>query len=347
MPEAIHEPRVTRMSALFTPYKLKDVSLRNRIAVAPMCQYQARDGFVNDWHIAHYASLARGGAALVIVEATAVSPEGRITPGCTGLWNDEQIDGMSQIAASIKSAGSVPGIQIGHAGRKASANLPWEGDDHIGAEDPRGWETIAPSPIAFGGALSKIPKEMTLADINSVKADFVSAALRARDAGFEWLELHFAHGYLASSFYSGYANQRTDLYGGNQAGRNRFLLETLEAVREVWPENLPLTVRFGVVEFDGHDEETLAQSIALIKQFKISGLDFVSTSMGFSAPVGNVPWGPAFLVPFASRIRSEAGIAVGSAWLLDAPNDANKAIADKQLDIVMMGRALLANPHYL
>ncbi|HAI29773.1 MULTISPECIES: NADH:flavin oxidoreductase/NADH oxidase [unclassified Thalassospira] len=335
------------MSALFTPYKLKDVSLRNRIAVAPMCQYQARDGFVNDWHIAHYASLARGGAALVIVEATAVSPEGRITPGCTGLWNDEQIDGMSQIAASIKSAGSVPGIQIGHAGRKASANLPWEGDDHIGAEDPRGWETIAPSPIAFGGALSKIPKEMTLADINSVKADFVSAALRARDAGFEWLELHFAHGYLASSFYSGYANQRTDLYGGNQAGRNRFLLETLEAVREVWPENLPLTVRFGVVEFDGHDEETLAQSIALIKQFKISGLDFVSTSMGFSAPVGNVPWGPAFLVPFASRIRSEAGIAVGSAWLLDAPNDANKAIADKQLDIVMMGRALLANPHYL
>lgn len=334
------------MSALFAPYQLKDVRLRNRIAVAPMCQYQAQDGFVNDWHHVHYASLARGGSGLVILEATAVSPEGRITPGCTGLWKDEHIEGMASIAALIKTAGAVPGIQIGHAGRKASANLPWEGDDHIPSGDPRGWETISPSAIAFGGGLNKIPREMSLADIERVKADFVSAAKRARDAGFEWLELHFAHGYLASSFFSAYANQRTDRYGGDQSGRNRFLLETLAAVRAVWPENLPLTARLGVVEFDGRDEETLGQSIALVKQFKEAGLDLLSTSMGFSAPVGRVPWGPAFLVPIASRIRAETGIAVGSAWVLNAPKDAERAIADDQLDVVMMARAMLENPHY-
>ncbi|UNK40631.1 NADH:flavin oxidoreductase/NADH oxidase (plasmid) [Shinella sp. H4-D48] len=334
------------MSALFSSYRLKDVTLRNRIAVAPMCQYQAQDGFVNDWHFTHYPSLARGGAGLVIVEATAVSPEGRITPGCTGLWKDEQTEGMAKIAASIKAAGAVAGIQIGHAGRKASVNLPWEGDDHIPADDPRGWETIAPSAIPFGGALSKVPREMSVSDIARVKADFVSAARRAKDAGFEWLELHFAHGFLASSFFSAYSNQRTDAYGGDQAGRNRFMIETLAAIREVWPESLPLTVRFGIVEFDGRDEEALGQSIAVIKQLKAGGLDLISTSMGFSAPVGNVPWGPAFLLPFASRIRSETGIAVASAWLLDAPSDAEKAIADNQLDVVMMARAMLANPHY-
>jgi 2,4-dienoyl-CoA reductase-like NADH-dependent reductase (Old Yellow Enzyme family) len=226
------------MSHLFSSYNLKDISLRNRIAVAPMCQYQAEDGFVNDWHLSHYASLARGGAGLVIVEATAVSPEGRITPGCTGLWKDEQIADMARVATSIKTAGAVAGIQIGHAGRKASANLPWEGDDHISEDDPRGWETLAPSAIAFGENLPKIPKEMSLSDIDRVKADFVAAARRAKDAGFEWLELHFAHGFLASSFFSAYANKRTDAYGGNQAGRNRFLLETLAAVRDVWPETL-------------------------------------------------------------------------------------------------------------
>lgn len=334
------------MSALFTPYDLKDVRLRNRIAVAPMCQYQARDGLVNDWHFGHYAGLARGGAGLVIVEATAVSPEGRITPGCTGLWSDAQVEGMARIAASIKAAGAVPGIQIGHAGRKASANLPWEGDDHIPAEDPRGWPTIAPSALAFGGGLSKLPKEMSLSDIARVKADFAAAAARAKAAGFEWLELHFAHGYLASSFFSAYANQRTDAYGGDQAGRNRFLLETLAAVREVWPEHLPLTARLGIVEFDGRDDETLDQSIALVRQFREGGLDLLNASMGFSAPVGQVPWGPGLLLPFATRLRAEAGIAVASAWLLDAPKDAEAAIAGDQIDLVMMARAMLANPHY-
>jgi 2,4-dienoyl-CoA reductase-like NADH-dependent reductase (Old Yellow Enzyme family) len=247
------------MSALFEPFKLKDVSLRNRIAIPPMCQYTAVDGLINDWHRVHLAGLARGGAGLLIVEATAVSPEGRITPGCAGLWNDAQAQAFAPVVASIKAAGAVPGIQIGHAGRKASANVPWEGDDHIGADDSRGWSTIAPSAIAFGAHLPKVPKAMTLEDIARVREDFVAAAKRARDAGFEWLELHFAHGYLGQSFFSTHSNQRDDAYGGSLDNRSRFLLETLAAVRKVWPEHLPLTARFGVIEYDGRDEETLAE----------------------------------------------------------------------------------------
>ena len=214
------------MSALFTPFTLKDVTLRNRIAVPPMCQYQAHEGYVNEWHLAHYTGMARGGASLVIVEATGVSPEGRITPGCTGLWEDGQTEGMARIASAIRAAGAVPGIQIGHAGRKASANRPWEGDDHIPEDDRRGWQTLAPSAIAFGGGLSRVPKEMTVEDIERVKADFVAAAKRALAAGFQWLELHFAHGYLAQSFFSPIANQRTDQYGGSAQNRGRFLLES-------------------------------------------------------------------------------------------------------------------------
>ena len=218
------------MSALFTPFTLKDVTLRNRIAVPPMCQYSAVDGLTTDWHQVHYAALARGGAGLVIVEATAVSPEGRITPGCTGPWNDAQAAGMAKIAASIKEAGAVAGIQIGHAGRKASANRPWEGDDHITSDNSSGWQTIAPSAVAFGHHLPKVPQEMTLDEINRVKSDFVAAARRARDAGFEWLELHFAHGYLAQSFFSVPSNQRNAQSGGRFDNRSRFLLETLAAV---------------------------------------------------------------------------------------------------------------------
>lgn len=213
------------------------------------------DGFTNEWHQAHYAGLARGGAGLVIVEATGVSPEGRITPACTGLWNDQQIEGMSRIAASIKAAGAVPGIQIAHAGRKASAQRPWEGDDHIPENDARAWQPIAPSAIAYGGGLPRVPQAMTLQDIARVQADFVAAARRALAAGFEWLELHFAHGYLAQSFFSPHSNQRTDQYGGSFDNRARFLLETVEAVRKVWPAHLPLTARFGVIEYDGRDEK--------------------------------------------------------------------------------------------
>ena len=334
------------MSALFSSFKLKDVTLRNRIVVAPMCQYSAQDGLVNDWHEVHYGSLSRGGAGLVVVEATGVAPEGRITPGCLGLWNDAQAAGLARIATAIKAHGAVPGIQIGHAGRKASANLPWEGDDHMAEGDPRGWATISPSAVAFGANLPKIPKAMTLDDIARVRNDFVAAARRARDAGFEWLELHFAHGYLGQSFFSTHANQRTDEYGGNYTGRSRFLLETLTAVREVWPEHLPLTARFGVIEFDGRDAETLAESIELAGAFRKAGLDMLSVSIGFSTPKANIPWAPAFLAPIAEQVRNASGLPVASSWGIGVPEIAERVVAQNQMDLVMIGRAHLANPHW-
>lgn len=334
------------MSALFTPFTLKDVTLRNRIAVPPMCQYSAVDGFATDWHGSHYAGMARGGAGLVIVEATGVAPEGRITPGCLGLWSDEQIPELARIARAIKAAGSVPGIQIGHAGPKASANRPWEGDDHIPEGDLHGWETIAPSAVAFGGGLSRVPREMTPADIRRVTADFAAAARRAREAGFEWLELHFAHGYLAQSFFSVHANRRTDAYGGDFAGRSRFLLETLAAVRATWPENLPLTARFGVIEYDGHDEERLEEGIAMGKAFRDGGLDLLNVSIGFSTVEARVPWGPAFFAPVAERVKRATAMPIASSWCLDGPQDAERAVATGQMDVVMIARAFLANPHY-
>ncbi|MEI7183014.1 NADH:flavin oxidoreductase/NADH oxidase [Pectobacterium carotovorum] len=334
------------MSALFQSFKLKDITLRNRIAVPPMCTYSANDGLINEWHQVHYASLARGGAGLVIVEATAVAPEGRITPHCTGIWNDEQAQAFANVAKSIKDAGSVPGIQIAHAGRKASANIPWEGDDHIPAGDSRGWQTIAPSAEAFGANLSKQPQEMTLEDIARVRDDFVAAARRALEAGFEWLELHFAHGYLAQSFFSAHSNKRNDQYGGSFDNRSRFLLETLAAVRDVWPQHLPLTARFGVIEFDGRDEETLQESIELTRRFKAAGLDMLSVSIGFSTPAANVPWAPAFMGPIAKQVREQADLPVSSAWGFGTPELAEQAVASGQLDLVMVGKAHLANPHW-
>lgn len=334
------------MTDLFSPFQLKDVCLKSRIAVPPMCQYMAVDGLVNDWHKVHYASLARGGSGLVIVEATAVSPEGRITPGCLGIWNDYQADQLREIAKAIKAAGAVPGIQIAHAGRKASANIPWEGDDHIPTDDTHAWQPIAPSAIAFGADLPRVPAEMTIADIKRVQNDFVAAAQRALDAGFEWLELHMAHGYLGQSFFSPHSNHRKDEYGGSYENRARFSRETLSAVRNVWPDSLPLTARFGVLEFDGKDEETLSESIQLVKDWRTIGLDMLSVSIGFTIPETNIPWGPAFLGPIAQRVRNEANIPVSSAWGFGAPKLADQAVRNEQLDLVMIGRAHLENPHW-
>ncbi len=334
------------MKDLFSPYQLKDVTLKNRIAIPPMCQYMAEDGLANNWHKVHYTSLARGGSGLVIVEATAVSPEGRITPNCLGIWNDEQAEQLREIATAIKAACAVPGIQIAHAGRKASANIPWEGDDHIPADNPNAWPTIAPSAIAFGGDLARVPTEMTVADIKRVQNDFVLAAQRARDAGFEWLELHLAHGYMGQSFFSPHSNKRTDEYGGSYENRARFSNEMLTAVRKVWPENLPLTARFGVLEYDNKDEETLSESIRLVNEWKQIGLDMLSVSVGFTIPETNIPWGPAFLAPIAERVRNETQLPVSSAWGFGAPKLADQAVRNEQLDLVMIGRAHLENPNW-
>jgi len=334
------------MSALFQPFKLKDVTLCNRIGVPPMCQYSAVDGMVTGWHRGHLAALARGGAGLVVVEATAVSPEGRITPGCTGLWNDAQVEGMAVAARIIKAAGAVPGIQIGHAGRKASAHRPWEGDNHISEDDPRGWQPIAPSAVPFGANLPRVPREMTKSDIARVRGDFVTAAKRARDIGVEFLMLHFAHGYLAQNFLSTWSNRRTDEYGGSAANRARFLRETLDAVREVWPRDRVLAARLGVIEFDGRDEETLAESIELAREFKRRGLDFLDVSMGFSTPTAKIPWGPAFLAPIASRVLKETALPGSTTWNVGTPELAEELVSTGTVDLVMIGRPLLTNPHW-
>ncbi|WP_420345185.1 NADH:flavin oxidoreductase/NADH oxidase [Pelagibius sp.] len=333
------------MSSLFTPLTLKDTTLRNRIAVSPMCQYSAEDGVVNAWHHAHLAGLARGGAGLVIAEATAVSPEGRITPGCAGLWTDDQAAAFAPAVRAIKAAGAVPGIQIAHAGRKASANRPWEGDDHLPADDPRAWTPLGPSAIPYGANLPRRPQAMTEDDIAKVQSDFAATAERAQQAGFEWLELHFAHGYLAQSFFSPHANRRNDDYGGSFENRSRFLIETFAAVRKVWPENLPLTARLGVIEFDGR-EETLEESIELVRRLSALGLDLVDVSLGFNTPDAKIPWGPAFMAPIAERVRREADIPTATSWYISDPEQADALIRDGQVDLVMLGRRLLENPHW-
>lgn len=331
---------------LFTPFTLKGITLRNRIAVSPMCQYQAVDGLPTEWHPVHYLSRARGGAGLVVVEATGVSPEGRITPACLGLWSDAHAAALKPIVEGIKSGGAVPGIQIGHAGRKASANVPWGGDDHIPEGDPRAWETIAPSAIAYGDALPRVPREMTRADIARVREDFVAAAIRARDTGFQYLLLHFAHGYLAQNFLSPWSNHRTDEYGGNAENRARFMTETLEAVRSVWPDHLPLAARLGVIEFDDCDEKTLAESITLAKRFKDLGLDFLDVSMSFSTPTAKIPWGPGQLRQISKRVLVESGLPGSTSWNINTPTLAEEMLQEGAADLVMIGRPMLANPHW-
>jgi len=334
------------MTGLFDPFTLKQTTLRNRIAVSPMCQYSAEDGFINDWHYPHLAGLARGGAGLVVAEATAVSPEGRITPGCAGLWSDAHAEAWRPAVQAIKAAGAVPGIQIAHAGRKASARRPWEGDDHIPENESGAWETIGPSALAQGGGLNRVPRAMTKDDILRVQSDFAAAARRADETGFEWLELHFAHGYLAQSFFSPYANRRDDAYGGSFENRSRFILETFDAVRGVWPAHKSLTMRFGVVEFDGRDEERLAEAVSLIRMLKARDLDLADVSIGFTAPDAKIPWGPNFMAPFAERVRRDAQIPTTTSWFVSDPKAADGLVRDGAVDLVMLGRPLLENPHW-
>lgn len=331
---------------LFSEFRLKGVSLKNRIAVSPMCQYSADDGVPNEWHLVHLGARAIGGAALVMTEATAVSPEGRITPGCTGLWNDTQAEAWTPVLKFVKRHGAVPGVQLGHAGRKASANRPWEGDDHLPASDPRAWQPLGPSPVAFGADLPRVPHEMTKDEIVRVQRDFVAAAKRALAAGFEWLELHYGHGYLAQSFLSPIANKRTDEYGGSFENRARFLIETLSAVREIWPEKYPLTIRLGVSDFS-EDSHPLEESIELVKRFKDRGLDLIDVTLSFNTPdVSGVPWGPAFLAPIARRIKNEAAIATAVGWLINEPRQAEEIIAKGEADLVLLAHKELDDPHF-
>lgn len=334
------------MPTLFAPFSLKDVTLRNRIAVSPMCQYMSDEGVATDWHQVHYTSLARGGAGLVMLEATAISPEGRITWADAGLWNDRQAEALVPIVRSITKWGAVPGIQLAHAGRKASANRPWEGDDHIAEGLPNSWTPIAPSAIAFGANLSRVPQAMSTQDIARVQADMVAAVQRARDIGFQWLQLHFAHGYLAQNFWSPHSNARTDQYGGSVENRGRYLLETFVAARRVWPQNLPLTVRFSVVEFDGNDEQMLVESIELLKRMRDEGLDSVDVSIGFNTPTAKIPWGPNLLGDIAARVLKETALPGTTSWYINGPKGADELVRSGKIDYASLGRPFLANPHW-
>jgi 2,4-dienoyl-CoA reductase-like NADH-dependent reductase (Old Yellow Enzyme family) len=236
------------MAHLFEPYSLKSITLRNRIGISPMCMYSSEDGAANDWHLVHLGARAMGGAGLIIAEATAVSPEGRITPGDAGLWADKHSEPLARITRFLKAHGAVAGIQIAHAGRKASSALPWEGGAHL-ADNAGGWPTVAPSAVAFGENQNKVPTALTMEGIARVQADFVAAAKRALTAGYEWLEIHAAHGYLLHEFLSPLSNARTDNYGGTFENRARFTLETVRAVRAVWPERLPLTIRISATDW--------------------------------------------------------------------------------------------------
>jgi len=331
---------------LFSDYRLKDVTLRNRIVMSPMCQYSAIDGAPTDWHLVHLGARAAGGVGLVFAEATAVSPGGRITTGDTGLWNDAQAEAFARIARFVAAQGAVPGIQLAHAGRKASASRPWEGDAHL-EPGAGGWEIMGPSPLAFGGKLPRVPREMDAADIATVQRQFADAAGRALAAGFQCLMLHFAHGYLAQSFFSPLANRRTDRYGGSFENRARFLLETLAAVRAVWPERLPLAVRLGVIDYVA-GEQPLEESIELVRRMRAAGLDLVDLSIGFNSPdVSRVPWGtPGFMGPIAARIGRETGVPTAASWLIREPKLADELVRSGQVQLAVVGKGLLDDPHW-
>ena len=329
---------------LFSPLTIKSITLRNRIGVSPMCQYSSVDGLANDWHFVHLGSRAVGGAGVVIAEATAVSPEGRITPGCAGIWGDQHIEPLARINRFIKSQGAVAGIQIAHAGRKASAALPWNGGASL-ADETGGWPTIGPSAVAFGGELPRVPAAMTEADIQRVQGEFVNAAKRSLAAGYEWLEIHGAHGYLAHEFLSPLSNQRTDKYGGSFENRIRFTVELCQAVRAVWPDHLPLTIRFSCTDWveGGWD---LAQSIELARVLKREGVDLVDCSSGAIVPDAKIPAGSGFQVPFAEAIRKEAGIATSAVGFITSAVQADQIIRTGQADLVLLAREFLRDPYW-
>lgn len=328
------------MPHLFEPLTIKAVTLRNRIGVSPMCMYYYTDGFSNDWHLTHLGARAVGGAGLIIAEATAVEARGRITPYDLGIWSDEQVEPLARVTRFIKEQGAVAGIQIAHAGRKAGSNRPWE------TSEPQrpGWQGVAPSPMAFTPD-SRVPHELSVDEIKGIQAAFREGARRALAAGFEWLEIHAAHGYLIHSFYSPLSNQRADEYGGSFENRIRFLLETVRTVRPVWPERLPLTVRISGTDWV-EGGWTVDDSVELARHLKAEGVDLVDCSSGGAAPNAKVPAGPGYQVHIAEAVRHGAGIQTAAVGLITAPAQADEIIRNQQADLVLLGREMLRDPHW-
>ena len=331
------------MNALFSPLKVRELELKNRIAVSPMCQYSSVDGMPTDWHFVHLGTRAVGGAGLVMMEATAVSPEGRISPDDAGIWSDEHTDAYKRITEFISSQNSVPGIQLAHAGRKASTYSPWKGKGKVDVK-VGGWQTIAPSPIPFADNYPR-PEEMTKEDIRMVLDQFKAAAKRSLDAGFKLIELHFAHGYLVHEFLSPLSNHRKDEYGGSLENRCRLALEIAETVRKTIPESVPLFVRISASDWkeNGWDED---QSVKLGSWLKEVGVDLIDCSSGGNAADAKIPVGPGYQVPFAEKIKREAGIMTGTVGFITSPIQAETIIRTNQADIVLLAKEMLRNPYW-
>jgi 2,4-dienoyl-CoA reductase-like NADH-dependent reductase (Old Yellow Enzyme family) len=331
------------MSVLFSPLSIGSVTFRNRIFMSPMCQYSSCDGLPTDWHMVHLGSRAVGGAGLIMLEATAVTPEGRISPADSGLWSDAHAEAFRPLVRFITEQGAVAGVQLAHAGRKASTDSPWRGGSPLEPGE-RGWQPEAPSPLPFAPGYPA-PRSLCLADLDSLEACFRAATRRALIAGFQVVELHLAHGYLLHEFLSPLTNQRTDDYGGSFENRIRFPLRVVRAVRDVWPVDLPLFVRLSVADWvpGGWD---LGQSVLLARRLKTLGVDLIDCSSGFAVPDEPIPFGPGFQVPFAAAIRSAVAIATGAVGLVTDPAQAEQIVATGQADVVSLARQMLRDPYW-
>jgi len=330
--------------SLFSPLTLRSITLRNRIAISPMCQYSSEDGFASDWHLVHLGSRAVGGAGLVIAEASAVTPEGRITPDDLGIWKDEHIPMLARIAAFIEGQGAVPAIQLAHAGRKASTRRPWDGGTTISLDDG-GWTPVAPSPVPFRPE-DHPPAALSADQLEQTVRAFVNATGRARQAGFRLIELHAAHGYLLHDFLSPLSNYRTDAYGGSLENRMRFPLDVIRAVRTAWPAEYPLFVRISATDWmeDGWEIE---QSIAFAREAATLGVELIDVSAGGLALSAKVTVSPGYQVPFAERIKAEAGIRTGAVGLITDAEQADEIIQRCKADIVLLARATLRDPYWV
>lgn len=332
------------MALLFQPLTIKGITLKNRIVVSPMCQYSSIDGFSNDWHLVHLGSRAVGGAGLIIAEATAISPEGRITPDDLGIWKDEHIDGLKHITEFIEANGSVPGIQLAHAGRKASHAAPWKGAEALPVTDENAWETVAPSAQPFKEG-EPAPIALDQKGIEKVIEDFKQATRRALSAGFKVLEIHAAHGYLLHQFYSPLSNKREDKYGGSFENRIRLLQEVVASVQTVWPKNLPLFVRLSATDWvDGG--WTVEDSVALAKILKEKGVDVIDASTGGNIPGVKIPLTPLYQVPFAEKIKKDSGIMTGAVGLINKAQEAEDILQNGRADLVLLARQMLRDPYF-
>lgn len=331
------------MAQLFSPFTIKSITLPNRIVMSPMCQYSAVDGFAGDWHLVHLGSRAVAGTGLIIVEATAVVPEGRISYADLGIWKDEHIPALQRITTFIKAQGSVPGIQLAHAGRKASAEKAWNGGRQI-HEGPNSWLPVAPSAIPYHEK-DRVPHELTVSEIKEIVLAFRDAAARALQAGFHVLELHGAHGYLIHEFYSPLSNFRTDEYGGSFDNRVRFLFEILEAVQAVWPSDLPLFVRLSATEWL-ENGWTVEDSVELGKRLAAAGVDLIDASSAANIPKAPIPVGPGYQVPLSAAIRKGAEIATGAVGLITNAAQAEEILRKGEADLIFLGRELLRNPYF-